>query len=371
MSGRWRSRRIGARPRRRSNGSRPNWPDRICESSGRAPLGEGVKPIRGFVLAFLPAFCALLGGLWAVTAIAGRRIEARFSPLGERVAIDGGAIHVVDRAAEGEERGAALLVHGASGNSADMEVALGERLRAEGFRTLSVDRPGHGWSDRIAGRAAASPERQAEMLRRAAERLGVAQAVVVAHSLGAVAGLAMALDAPEFVRALVLIAPVSHPWPGGVAWYYSLGAHPLVGPPFRRLLATPAAMALMRPGVRSVFKPNPAPPDFVQATRLPLLLRPPHFGANCEDVVATQAAVAALSPRYGDIRVPTEIVTGDSDGIVYAHIHSAGCARDIAGARLTTLAGIGHSPHHVAPDRIVEIILKAERRASEQERVAA
>ncbi len=188
----------------------------------------------------------------------------------------------------------ALLVHGASGNSADMEAALGERLRAEGFRTLSVDRPGHGWSDRVAGRAASSPERQADMLRRAAERLGVAQAVIVAHSLAGVTGLALALNAPEFVRALLLVAPVSHPWPGGVACYYSLGAHPLFGPPFRRLLATPAALALMRPGVRIVFKPNPAPPDFIQAPRLPLLLRPLHFGANCEDVVAMQAAVAAL-----------------------------------------------------------------------------
>ena len=67
------------------------------------------------------------------------------------------------------------------------------------------------------------------------------------------------------------------------------------------------------------------------------------------------------------IRAPTEVVTGDSDGVVYAHIHSAGLARDIPGARLTTLEGLGHSPHHVAPDRIVEIILAAERRAAERE----
>jgi pimeloyl-ACP methyl ester carboxylesterase len=323
------------------------------------------------VLAVLSGFAALLGILWAFTAIASRRIEGRFPPLGERVEIGGGAIHVVDRAAEGEERGVALLVHGASGNSADMSVALGERLRAKGFRTLSVDRPGHGWSDRIAGRAASSPERQADMLRRAAERLGVAQAVVVAHSLAGVTGLAMALNSPEFVRALVLVAPVSHPWPGGVSWHYSLGAHALVGPPFRRLLTTPIGMALMRSGLASVFSPNPTPPGFIEATHVPLVLRPLHFRANCEDVVAAQAAVAALSPRYREIRAPTEIVTGDRDGVVYAHIHSAGCARDIAGARLTTLAGVGHAPHHVAPDRIVEIILRAERRASERGKVVA
>ena len=97
------------------------------------------------------------------------------------------------------------------------------------------------------------------------------------------------------------------------------------------------------------------------------MLRPLHFRANCEDVAHARAAVGALSPRYLAIRAPTEIVTGDADSVVYAHIHSAGCARDIPGARLTTLEGVGHSPHHVAPERIVEIILEAERRAQARE----
>ena len=123
----------------------------------------------------------------------------------------------------------------------------------------------------------------------------------------------------------------------------------------------------MRAAVEGVFAPNRPPTNFIEATRLPLVLRPLHFRANCEDVAHAEAAVAAMSPRYGAIRAPTEVVTGDRDGVVYAHIHSAGLARDIPGARLTTLPGVGHSPHHVAPDRIVEIILAAERRAAERE----
>jgi len=181
----------------------------------------------------------------------------------------------------------------------------------------------------------------------------------------------MALEAPGFVRALVLIAPVSHPWLCGVAWYYRLGAHPRVGPPFRRLVALPVGMARMRAGVANVFAPNPAPQNFIETTRLPLMLRPLHFRANCEDVADAEAAVAALSPRYGQIRAPTEIVTGDSDGVVSARIHSSGCARDIPGARLTTLEGVGHSPHHVEPQRIADVILEAEWRAGEREPVSA
>ena len=170
----------------------------------------------------------------------------------------------------------------------------------------------------------------------------------------------MALNAPEFVRGLVLVAPVSHPWPGGVAWYYTLAASRALGPLFRRLIVLPAGLATMSAGVRGVFDPNPTPPDYIAKTRLPLVLRPKHFKANAEDVVDLEAHVAALSPRYGAIGAPTAIVTGDSDGIVYAHIHSAGCARDIPGATLTTLSGVGHSPHHSAPESVVAAILEVD-----------
>jgi pimeloyl-ACP methyl ester carboxylesterase len=310
---------------------------------------------------------AAIVALGVFTAVETRRIEARYPPTGARVDVGGGAVHVLERPQRKDLRGAVVMVHGASGNAADLGVALAERLSEAGFRVLSVDRPGHGWSARIAGRQGPSPVVQSERILGAAKRLGVTQAIVIGHSLGCITSLALALEAPEFVRALTLIAPVSHPWPGGVAWYYSVGAHPLLGPPFRRLLTLPVGMAWMASAVKGVFAPNPAPRGFIEATRLPLVLRPLHFRANCEDVAHAEAAVDALWPRYGAIRAPTEIVTGDSDSVVYAQIHSAGCARDIPGARLTTLAGVGHSPHHVMPERIVEVVLEADRRAQARE----
>ncbi len=115
--------------------------------------------------------------------------------------------------------------------------------------------------------------------------------------------------------------------------------------------------------MRSVFAPNPPPPAFSERTRLPLMLRPKHFLANSQDNANLFTAVAALSQRYGAIPTPTEIVTGDFDGVVSAAIHAEGCLRDIAGARLTILPGVGHSPHHAAPDRVVEVVVAAERRA--------
>ena len=310
---------------------------------------------------------ALVISLAVFTVAATLWIEARYPPAGKRVEVGGVALHVLDQPARGSERSTVLMIHGASANEADMSVALAGRLREAGFRALSFDRPGHGWSGRIGGRQGSSPVLQAAALKGAAQSLGVGEAIVVGHSLGAVTALAMALEASGFVKALVLVAPVSHPWPGGVAWYYHIGAHPLLGPPFRRLIALPAALLRMPGAVRGVFAPNPAPPGFLERTRVPLVLRPLNFRSYCEDVADLEAEVKALSPRYGAIRAPTEIVTGDSDGVVWAHIHSTGCSRDIPGARLTRLEGVGHSPHHVAPARIVEIILEAERRAKECE----
>ncbi len=319
----------------------------------------------------LIALLGLVGALASCTAIEARRIEVRYPASGTHTEVGGRAVHVLDRPAEGQERGAVLLIHGASGNASDLFVALADRLASRGFRVLSVDRPGHGWSDRIGGRAGASPVHQAAALREAAEKLGVTRATVAAHSLGAITGLALALDHADFVRGMALIAPVSHPWPGGVAWYYTVGAHPLLGPPFRRLLTLPIGMSRLNSAVAGVFAPNRAPPGFIEATRLPLVFRPHHFRANCEDVAYAETAVAELSPRYGRISTPTEVVTGDSDGVVYAHIHAAGLARDIPGARLTMLEGVGHSPHYAAPDRIVEAILEAANRAHRNEQVAA
>ncbi len=191
---------------------------------------DGLRALVTMLLELLGVVVAL----GAFTAVQARRLEARYPLPGRRVEVGGGAIHVLERPASGEERAAILLIHGASGNSADLFLALSERLSVREFRVVSLDRPGHGFSARIGGRDASAPVRQADALRQTVEKLGVTEAVVVGHSLGAITALAMALEAPGFVRALVLIAPVSHPWLGGVACYYRLGAHSLVGPPFRR-----------------------------------------------------------------------------------------------------------------------------------------
>lgn len=72
--------------------------------------------------------------------------------------------------------------------------------------TIAVDLRGSGESR--AARGPFSLERYSADLRGLIEMLGVAPAVFVGHSMGATVALRLAVDAPELVRGLVLIAPV-------------------------------------------------------------------------------------------------------------------------------------------------------------------
>jgi len=316
------------------------------------------------IQALVAALIGLIAASLVFTCGLSRRLEARYPPIGQRIALEGGRLHIVETASAGPARAAVVLVHGGSGNFADPHVALAEPLAAHGFRVFAVDRPGHGYSDRLGGRAAASPRRQAQSIREALERCGIREAIVVVHSLSGVLGLAMALDAPQFTRGLVLLAPVSHPWKGGITWYYTVAAAPVVGALFRWLIVPLAGLATMRGAVREVFAPNPVPPEYTDRTRLALLFRPRQFRANAEDFVDLHAATVALSPRYSEISTPTAIVMGAADSLVSADIHARRCARDIPGATLRLLDGVGHSPHFSAPEAVIEAVLEVERRAA-------
>ena len=294
--------------------------------------------------------------LLAFTEWKSARIGAKFPPQGVFVAVEGGRLHLTQRAAIGPERAIVLLLHGASGNQADMMLPLGDRLAAKGFRVIAIDRPGLGWSDRPDGRADASPARQAQLIRSAMGKIGVSRAIVVGHSLAGALAVNLALDHADFTSGLVLVAPVTHPWPGGVAWYYHLAAAPVAGDIFTRLFSLPLGLASLNAGIAGVFAPQPPPPDYAGGTGVELVLRPASFMANSQDVAQMKAFVTAQSLRMGQIRVPTAIITGDSDGVVLAHIHSDGSARDIPGATLTVLPGVGHSPHHADPDAVVRVI---------------
>jgi pimeloyl-ACP methyl ester carboxylesterase len=113
-----------------------------------------------------------------------------------RLDVDGGCL----RYFVGGEGPPVVLVHGlggAAGNWVDVAPALARR-----FRVLVPDLPGHGLSTPLAGATTLNP--YAERLADVADAEGLAETVLVGHSLGALVSLRLAVTRPERVTALVL-----------------------------------------------------------------------------------------------------------------------------------------------------------------------
>ncbi len=292
----------------------------------------------------------VLAVLGLLTQVGVAVVERRYPAQGQAVEVDGANINLVDIGPRDGQSPPLLLIHGASSNLEAMRRPLGEIL-AQRHRVLLVDRPGHGWS--LRDRAEDStPAIQARMLNDALGRLGIGRVILVVHSWSGALGLRMALDFPDRVAGLVMLAPVAYPWRGGVGRYNSVVTTPVVGPLLAHTITFPLGLALMASGARGVFAPHEMPDDFVGRSATPLLLRPREFQANARDLVTLKQAVVEQAPRYGEVKVPVTIVSGDADRTVFTHIHSRPLAQAISHARLIVLPELGHMVQNAVPDLV-------------------
>ena len=314
----------------------------------------------------------LLLAVWLTNRIAAIVINAGFPPLGRFMTIQGARLHVLDLPAPpgaGAGDPTIVLMHGASGNLRDPLGAIGRRLN-ERYRVVLVDRPGQGHSVKRY-RHQSDPRIQANMIADVLDELKVSGAVIVGHSWGGAVTAAFGYQHAERALALVFVAPATHPWPGGIDWHYRIGSTPVVGRVFAELLAFPIGLPLVPCALRSIFSPQPTPPDYRRTVGAAMVLRPASFVANCQDIADLYANVMAMQVRYPEIALPVEIVTGDRDAIVWPAIHSYGLARDIPGASLTVLENVGHMPQWSDTDAVLAAIERAVMRSSRQPGLAA
>ena len=299
------------------------------------------------------ALAALLGISATATVVGTAMIERAHPPAGRFIPVTGGALHVVERgAATGV---AVVLIHGAAANLRDLENVLGERL-AQRHRVLFDDRPGHGWSATADDPEPASLRREAALLYEALQGIGVTRAILVGHSWGGALAAAYALDYPQNVSGLVLLAPVAYAWTGQLPWFYRVGATPGIGPLFAHLFALPVGWLAAPGGVRLIFFPQTPPPDYLDRSAALLSFRPREFLATAREVVALKDFGAAQAERYPTLQVPTVIIAGDRDAIVPAQSHARRLAATLPQAELVMLPGIGHMPHYAATDVVVEAV---------------
>jgi pimeloyl-ACP methyl ester carboxylesterase len=315
----------------------------------------------GFLLTLLALPFAVLSLVFAIGALASfaitLRVNATHPPAGPFVAVTGGRLATIqDGPADGPP---IVLLHGASANASDPMEGIGRRLAARGFRVIAFDRPGFGWSDRIADAETAAPTVQARLIAEALAHMDVGPAIVLGHSWAGSLALALALDHPERVSALVLAAPVAMPMPDrmpDLPWYWRLAVQPSVAWLLSRTIGPPLAQHFLPEAAHRVFAPQPENPDYPRAARAALVLRPGTLLANVQDLLGLTKALAAQAPRYGEIRIPTLVIAGEADPIVRSAEQAVPLARTIPGARLVLLPGIGHMLQYVASDRVTEEI---------------
>ena len=292
--------------------------------------------------------------LAAITHIGVILIERSHAPAGRMIDVAGGRLHIVEIGPEQASSLPVVLIHGASSNLESMRQPLGELL-GRNHRVIAIDRPGHGWSTRES-LSDSTPAVQARMIDEALEKLGVERAIVVGHSWGGALVPALALHNPARVAGMVMLAPVTHRWNGGVAWYHNLGATPVIGPLFAYTLAMPAGALMLNPGARGAFLPQTMPDDYVRAAALPLLLRPREFLANAWDMAMLKQAVTAQMVRYGELKAPAILLHGDVDKSVYLTTHSRPFVKAVPHAELIVLPGIGHLVQNAVPEQVVAAV---------------
>jgi pimeloyl-ACP methyl ester carboxylesterase len=277
--------------------------------------------------------CALLG----VSILAARRIERAIPPQGRFLEVDGERLHVLDRG----HGPAAVLIHGLSGQMGNFTHSLVERLAGD-FRVVAFDRPGSGYSTRSRG-AAAGMRAQADTLAKAIRALGLDRPVIVGHSLGGALALTLALDHPDCVGALALIAPATHPAPKAPRVFRALAIRlPVLRRLFAWTVATPAALVARNVATREVFAPESPPPDFASAGGGLLGVRPLNVENASADLIALDEDLKALPRRYGSIRVPIGVLYGRGDHVLDWRVHGEALKQEISGLDLELVEGGGH-----------------------------
>lgn len=272
-----------------------------------------------------------------------RRVTRSAPPAGEMVDTEVGPIHLITRGGPGGDKLPTVLIHGSFTNALDMDLDLATAL-AKDRQVFLPDRPGHGFSPRC--RHGYRLDVQVAAMREAVRAQGVERYVISGQSYGAAAALVWALAYPEDVAGLVLIAPVSHPWPYGLRWYIRVGTNPRYGWLFRRTFMALYARYGVRRGVLRALKGCKAAPYYYERTRTGLTFRANEFRWNAEDICRLYEQLVPLAARYPEISVPTEVVAGTHDLTVLLPIHGQKLSEDIPDCGLDAIQGGGHPLHH-------------------------
>jgi len=278
------------------------------------------------------------------------KIETEHPPAGEFIDVDGVRLHL--RQTGPRDREPILVLHGAASNLEEPYSALSETFRNE--HVIWLDRPGLGWSDRPD--TDWSPSAEAALVIALLDKLGIERTLVLGHSWGGAISMRLALDHPDRVSGLVLIAPALGAWIGDAAWFNKASFWPVIGPLFTRLLVPLTGKPNLRSGAVNAFHPEPVPEGYAETTSLALLLRKPNWLANARDMADVNRHLEQQEPHYHKVEHRTVFLAGKADTVLWSHRHSGLTASRMKNAELRWIPNAGHNLHHHQQDAVAAAI---------------
>jgi pimeloyl-ACP methyl ester carboxylesterase len=274
------------------------------------------------------------------------KIERAVPPLGTVIDLDGERMHYVDRGSGPP----IVMIHGLAGNLRNYTYALVDRLTND-FRVIALDRPGSGYSPR-SHKTPASLTAQSGMIARLIQTLGLERPLVVGHSLGGAVSLALALNHPESVGALALIAPLTQVRPQVPKAFRGLDIHsPMLRALVANTVATPIAMKTGKDVMRAIFKPEAVPADFATRGGGLLGMRSEGFYASSSDMIEVHLGMAELVARYPQLELPISVLFGTEDAILNYKVFGEGFVAQVPQTKLTLIPGAGHMLQVTQPEK--------------------
>jgi pimeloyl-ACP methyl ester carboxylesterase len=305
--------------------------------------GGGSRILLGVVAASVAAA--------AYVQVRSRQAEREHPPTGKFVTVEGVRLHYVERG-EGEPL---VLLHGNTTMSMDFLLGPFIEMAARKYRVIVFDRPGYGWSERPRGKMVYGPQTQARLIHEALVKIGVERPIVHGHSWGAMVAMAMGLNHPEHVRALVLESGYWYPTARPDVPMASAPAMPVIGDIMRYTFSPLLFRAQWAAMVKIMFAPREVPDYF---WRFPpwMAFRPSQHRAATAEIAQVAPAAAMLSRRYAELSVPAVILSGREDRLVWTTSHSDRLAQELPNVPYRVFEGQGHMLHHLVPEDVMAAV---------------
>lgn len=222
-------------------------------------------------------------------------------------------------------------------------------LSGLGMRSVAIDLPGHGLSEKPGDTRFYNLDAQVECVIAAMDALGVARAVLVGHSMGGPICARAAVLAPERVVALALLAPAGFGTEWGLRILRAVTPRPFA-PLLPRLLRRWMVAAIMWSAYGSLYRPSARDIDEYWA--------PSQFEGYVRamwDLLHCFEWNAGADRGFGSIAVPTTILDGRRDNFVMRRWVRC-YARLLPNARFRLIDDCGHVVPEEAPELVAEAI---------------